>query len=47
MTHIHHLINLINKINFNKYINSDMDQKFEYIRRIVKDNFGVDDMYRN
>ena len=27
-------------------MNSDMYQKFDYIRRIVNDNFGVDDMYR-
>ena len=27
-------------------MNIDLDQKFEYIRRIVSDNFGVDDMYR-
>ena len=43
---MNHLILLLNEKNVDKYINCNDKEKFEYIRRIVKDNHQTDDMYR-
>ena len=46
MTTINHLILILNRTNFDKYIKCNDKEKFENITRIVKDNLGSDDMYR-
>ena len=45
MDKINQLLFFLNKINFYKYRNSDNDEKIEYVRRIVKVNFGTDDFF--
>ena len=47
MIQIHHLVILINKLNFDKYMNSNEDEKFEIIGRVLYDNFGDKPTYRN
>ena len=46
MNTINHLFLLLNEINFDKYINCNNQEKFDNIKRLVKDNLGTDDMYR-
>ena len=46
MTNINHLIFLLNKINFDKFINSNYDEKTEYIQRVLNDKVGDDPIYK-
>ena len=46
MRDIHHLIFLLNKINFKTYLNSNDNEKFEYIRRVLSDNFHDESICR-
>ena len=39
MRNIHQLIFLLYKINFNTYLNSQDDEKLEFFRRVLYDNF--------
>ena len=46
MTEIHQLVFLLNKINFDKYINSNDNEKFEYIRRVLNGKWYDDSLCR-
>ena len=47
MNKIHQFIFLISKINFDTYIDSNDNEKFEYIRRVMYDNFHSESICRN
>ena len=46
MRELNRIIFLLNKISFIKFINSDYDEKFKYILRVLKDNSGDDSVCR-